>query len=108
MDKITNCASRIDNHLIHAALTARIEYLESQNSLLKQQLVITKPLRLANIQHNNKLVSFYTGFSSYEVLLLFYEFLGPAVNICNIGVLSLWQNTTIKTRPTQPVFSYTD
>lgn len=80
MDKITNCASHIDNHLVHAALTARIEYLESQNSLLKQQLVITKPLRLANIQHNDKLVSFYTGFSSYEVLLLFYEFLGPAVN----------------------------
>ena len=25
-------------------------------------------------------MSFYTGFLSYEVLLLFYEFLGPAVN----------------------------
>ena len=39
-DKITDCDSGIGNHLVHAASTAHIEYLESQNSLLKQQLVI--------------------------------------------------------------------
>ena len=33
-DEVTDCASGIDNHLVHAALTARIKYLESQNSLL--------------------------------------------------------------------------
>ena len=30
--------------------------------------------------NSNYLVSFYTGFQTYELLLAFYEFLGPSVN----------------------------
>ena len=64
--------------LIHAALTAHIEFL-AQNKSLTQQLITTKtPFRLADIECNNALVQFYTGFPSFEILLLFYEFLGPA------------------------------
>ena len=67
--------------LVHAALTARIEFLEAQNKSLTQQLATPKVLfRLANIKHNDILVRFYTGFPSYEILLFFYEFLGPAVH----------------------------
>ena len=67
--------------LVHAALTARIEFLEAQNTLLTQQLATSKALfQLADIEHNDILVRFYTGFPSYEILLFFYEFLGPAVH----------------------------
>ena len=34
--------------------------------------------KLANIQHD--VVSYYTGFSSYHALKIFYNYLGPAVN----------------------------
>ena len=32
-----------------------------------------------DIAGNDKLVSLYTGFPSYDILLAFFEFLGPAV-----------------------------
>ena len=67
--------------LVHAALTARIEFLEAQNRSLTQQLTTSKvAFRLADIEHNDQLIRFYTGFPSYKILLLFYEFLGPAVH----------------------------
>ena len=64
--------------LVHAALTACIEFLEAQNKSLTQQLTTTNtPFRLADIEHNNTLVRFYKRFPSFEILLLFYEFLRP-------------------------------
>ena len=35
---------------------------------------------IEHIKHDDRLVSFYTGFSSYVKLLAFFRFLGPAVN----------------------------
>ena len=33
-----------------------------------------------DIVSSDELVKLYTGFPSYEILLVFYEFLGPAVD----------------------------
>ena len=37
------------------------------------------------IAGNDKLVSLYTGFPSYDILLAFFEFLGPAVANLTFG-----------------------
>jgi len=42
-----------------------------------------KYFRVEQIQNDDNLFQFYTGFISYEVLLAFYEFLGPVVNKLN-------------------------
>ena len=68
--------------VVNAALIARIEVLEAENFKLKQQFGSAKPkyFRLEDIAHNDTFVRFYTGFASYVVLLIFFEFLGPSVN----------------------------
>ena len=63
--------------LAHAALTARTEFLETKNKSVTQQLALPKvPFRLADIEHNDVLIRFYTGFPSYEIFLFFMNFLG--------------------------------
>lgn len=49
---------------------------------LQRKLSQKKPshFRLENISCNNSLVSFYIGFQTYDLLLAFYEFLGPSVD----------------------------
>lgn len=68
--------------LVNKALLSRIEVLEAENKKLRSQLRIQKPklFRVENISHNNTLVKFYTGFISFEFLLAFFQFLGPAVH----------------------------
>ena len=67
--------------VIVTALVARLEALETENKLLRCKAGAEKsPLRVENISDNDSLVKFYTGFSSYEQLRYFFEFLGPAVN----------------------------
>ena len=68
--------------IANTALVAHIEVLEAENKTLRHKLSSQKPkhFRLENIASNNSLVRFYTGFQSYEILLLFFEFLGPSVN----------------------------
>ena len=62
--------------LVHAALTALIGFLEAKNKSLTQQLALPKaPFRLADIEHNDVLIYFYTGFPSYEILSFFMNFL---------------------------------
>ena len=72
------------NVVVSSALIARIEALESENESLKQKVSSLStgrhPFRLEDIAYDDHLVHFYTGFTSYEILLAFYEFLGPAVN----------------------------
>ena len=71
--------------LVNHALLAHIEILEAENTHLKTQLQQgdQKHFRIESIQHDDKLVSFYTGFISYAVFLAFFEFLGPVVNHLN-------------------------
>ena len=68
--------------MINAALLAHIEVLEAENRKLKAQIKSAMPMQfwLETIKDNNTLVWFYTGFVSYDVLVAFFEFLGPAVN----------------------------
>ena len=70
------------NVLVNKALVSCIEFLETQNTRLQSALRCKRPefFRLENIASNDKLVKFYTGFSSYAILLAFFHFLGPAVN----------------------------
>ena len=67
---------------VNVALISQIEMLKADNKKLKQQLAEAKqaPFRLECIATSDSLISLYTGFSSYEVLLTFFKFLGPAVN----------------------------
>ena len=68
--------------MVNTALVARIEALQAEARTLRSKLSKTKPLhfRLENMGHSDSLVAFYTGFQSYDLLLAFYEFLGPSVN----------------------------
>jgi len=69
------------NKLVDTALTARIEMLESQMQHLKgHDCTKTAFFRIEKIAENDSLIRFYTGFISFEILLTFFEFLGPAVH----------------------------
>ena len=66
---------------IDKALLARIEFLEAENESLKKNQIITSPhFRIEQIQHDDHLVRFYTGFISFAVYLAFFDFLGEVVN----------------------------
>ena len=69
--------------LVNTALLARIEVLEAENGALKSQKQKPEYFRIDQIQHDDNLFRFYTGFISYEIFLAFYEFLGPVVNELN-------------------------
>ena len=66
----------------HLTLLARINALEAEtrrlNATLAGQGAI--PWRISCIANNDELIRIYTGFVSYEVLLAYYEFLGPPVH----------------------------
>jgi len=59
---------------VHTALLARIEILESENASLKASLTERKYFRFEDIQHSDKLVNFYAGFTSFAVLKSFFDF----------------------------------
>jgi len=69
------------------ALLARVEVLESENQQLKVKLQMVsserRGFRVEDIAHDDNLVRMYTGFSSYVILLAFFEFLGPSVHELN-------------------------
>ena len=61
--------------VINIALVARIEAFEAECHSLHSKISITK---LSHFRLDS-LVFFYTGFQTYDLLLTFYEFLGPSV-----------------------------
>ena len=63
--------------LVNAALLARIEYLEAQNTSRNE---CPPTFRIDQVKHNDRLVRFYTGFITYRIFLAFFNFLGPVVN----------------------------
>ena len=69
------------------ALKARIEYLEAENAFLtlqnEKESNKHSPFRIEKIQHDDCLVRFYTGFVTFQILLYFFEFLGPVVDKLN-------------------------
>ena len=72
---------------MNTTLLARIEFLEAENcDLNKKEQTESTPFRVEQIQHDDKLVRFYTGFISLSVLLALFVFLGPAVDqLCYWG-----------------------
>lgn len=72
---------------VNAALLARVEALKAENEALKKQLTRNKSyFRIEDINTNDGLICFYTGFISYEVLLCFFDFLGPTDRLQYWGV----------------------
>ena len=73
--------------IVHTALLARIEFLEGEvanyRSCLAKKEKEQRYFRNESIANNKSLITFYTGFSSYEVFLCFFEFLGPSVHSLN-------------------------
>ena len=66
---------------METALLARIEFLEAQLEKLKfTDHKKSQPFNIDQIKHNDHLISFYTGFPSFDLFLEFYQFLGPAVD----------------------------
>ena len=67
-----------------SALTARIEFPEAETKCLRciadaDKAPVVSKFRLSQIANDDSLVRFYTGFYSFQLLLCFFEFLGPAV-----------------------------
>ena len=79
---------------VNSALTSHIEQLKAENLKLHNQLKNAKlaPFRIECIRHDNALITLYTGFPSYDVLMAFFRFLGPSVDH-----LHVW-GTKAKTR----------
>lgn len=65
---------------ISAALLARIEMLEAENTKLKSHSKDMQCFRIECIEHDDNLVCFYTAFVSYTSFMAFFDFLGPVVN----------------------------
>ena len=66
--------------LLNTALLTRIEFLEAENDRLKASLSKPQYFRIEQVQHDDHLFRFYTGFTSFAIL---FEFLGPFVHKLN-------------------------
>ena len=65
--------------LMNEALLKRIKVLEEEKrGRLSDSTKL--PFCIEQIQHDDKLVQFYTGFSSFRLFSAFFELLGPAVD----------------------------
>ena len=66
--------------LFNAALLARIEYLETENTSRNECPPTEIHFRIEQVKHDDHLVRFYTGFITYRIFLAFFNFLGLVVN----------------------------
>ena len=60
-------------------LVEKLPVLENNMRTLKEECDHMQ-FRLANISHDMKIITFYTGFPSFGTLKACFEYLGPAVN----------------------------
>ena len=60
---------------VNSALTSHIEQLKAENMKLRNQLELAKqaPFSIERICHDNALITLYTGFPSYDVLMAFFQ-----------------------------------
>ena len=66
---------------VGTALLARL--LESETKKLKEAPKRKHHFNIEDIQHDDKMILFYTGFVSFRIFSTFFEFLGPAVDHLN-------------------------
>ena len=83
------------SNVIDTALLACLELLESENAKIKESSKM-QYVRVEDIQDNNKLVSFYTGFVSFMVFSALFEFLGPVFH--NLTYWGSKERTTARNR----------
>ena len=69
-----------ERQLIDKALLTRVELLEAENKRLEHYKEEEKHFRIDDIKHDDKLVHFYTGFTSFALFLAFLDLLGPVVD----------------------------
>ena len=68
------------DYVVNAGLLSKIELLEAENRRLKASTCkASQHFRIHQIQSNDRLFRFYTGFISYSVFFAFFKFLGPVV-----------------------------
>ena len=68
------------DYVVNAGLLSKIELLEAENRRLKASTCkASQHFRIEQIQNNDRLFRFYTGFISYSVFFAFFKFLGPVV-----------------------------
>lgn len=89
-DGSTTQACSVDQPLVTTALLACIEFLESECSRLQNCERKVQHFGIHQIKHDDRLVSFYTGFPSFAIFLAFFQFLGPVV-----GKLRVSYNTGV-------------
>ncbi len=67
---------------VNAALASQLDLVSSENVGLKVELETAKKtlFRIENIPQDSPLITLYTGFGSYEVLMSFFAFLGPSTS----------------------------
>ena len=61
--------------LLNTALLTRIEFLEAENDRLKASLSKPQYFRIEQVQHDDHLFRFYTGFTSFAICLSFWDLL---------------------------------
>ena len=67
------------------AVLAQMEFIESEKRMSRKAAIKGKAkknhhnFRIEDIQHDDKMFAFYTGFISFKVFSHFFDFLGPAV-----------------------------
>ena len=93
---LSDSSFRLSSEGPATALAARVEVLEAEtqalHSVCNKFSKVPTHFCLEQISHSDELVQFYTGFVSHQVLMHFFDFLGPAVNR-----LSYWGEKQRKT-----------
>ena len=85
--------------LVDTALLARIEYLEAENDRLKKESSSAHThFRIVQIKHDDRLISFYTGFIAYRIFWAFFTFLGPVVHKLNYWGSKKHQGSQVRER----------
>ena len=81
-----SCTDLSDQSLsstINIALVSKLQYLEMENQKLRHIASQRKYFQFSEIAGNDSLVRFLTSFPSHYVYMVFFDFLGPAVDHLN-------------------------
>ena len=89
--------------MVNTALLSHIKILEKNQHKIANE---KSYFEIEDIAGNGSLVKFYTGFISYELLLTFFDFLGPSVKSLGKFYLQECPNKKEKVKSIEPVVHY--